>query len=108
MFGERNETAAVAHAGPLAFLGAIIAGIAGWLLSAGALPRPGFLPLPPAEPIRAGLLYAAIGLVLGGVIGGIAHLADRAQDEEMPPATAPEQQPAPETPAATPDESGTP
>ncbi len=83
--------AAVAHAGPLAFLGTIVGGIAGWLLGAGALPRPDFLPAPPGAPLQATLLYAAVGLLGGGILGGIAHLADRTQEQEPPPAPPSEQ-----------------
>jgi len=78
--------AAVAQAGPLAFLGAIVGGIAGWLLSAGAVPRPDFLPVPPGAPLQATLLFAALGL-----LGGIAQLADRTQEAEAPPTSTPEQ-----------------
>ncbi len=83
--------AAVAHAGPLAFLGTIIGGIAGWLLGAGALPRPDFLPAPPGESLQATLLYTAAGLLGGGILGGIAHLADRTQEQDEPPAPPSEQ-----------------
>ncbi len=83
--------AAVAHAGPLAFLGALVGGIAGWLLSAGALPRPDFLPAPPGEPLQAALLFAVLGLVGGGILGTIAHLADRAYETEPAPLPTPEQ-----------------
>lgn len=82
--------AAVAHVGPLAFLGAIVGGIAGWLLSAGAVPRPGFLPTLPAEPLQAALLLAVLGLLGGGILGGIAYLADRTQAAETPPPPTPE------------------
>ncbi len=83
--------AAVAQAGPLAFLGAIVGGIAGWLLSAGAVPRPDFLPVPPGAPLQATLLFAALGLLGGGILGGIAQLADRTQEAEAPPTSTPEQ-----------------
>jgi len=83
--------AAVAHAGPLAFLGTIIGGSAGWLLGAGALPRPDFLAAPPGEPLQATLLYAAVGLLGGGIFGSIAYLADRTQEQDEPPAPTSEQ-----------------
>ena len=82
---QHTAIAAVAHAGPLAFLAGIIGGIAGWLLGAGAVPRPDFLPSPPGQPLPTALIVAALGTLLGGVIGGIAHLADRAQATETAP-----------------------
>ena len=81
----------IAHVGPLAFLAGIIGGIAGWLLSAGAVPRPDFLPALPAEPLYGAALVALLGLLAGGLVGGIAHLADRTQEVEPPP-TPPEEQ----------------
>jgi len=89
--GRQGAIAAIVHVGPLAFLVAIVGGIAGWLLSAGALPRPGFFPLPPGAPLQATLLFAALGLLGGGILGGIAHLADRTQAGQTPPTPAPEQ-----------------
>ena len=83
---QHAAIAAVAHTGPLAFLIGIVAGIAGWLLGAGAVPRPDFLPTLPAEPLQAALIFAALGLLIGGIIGGVAYLADRTQEEETPPA----------------------
>lgn len=88
--GRRNVIAAVAHAGPLASLGAIIGGIAGWLLSTGALPRPNFLPAPPGEPLQAACIFAALGLLGGGILGTIAYLADRAYETETASIPTPE------------------
>jgi len=88
---QHAAIATVAHAGPLAFLIGIVAGIAGWLLSAGAVPRPDFLPTLPAEPFQAALIFALLGLLIGGIIGGVAHLADSTQEVETPPTSTPEQ-----------------
>lgn len=88
---QHDAIAAVAHAGPLAFLVGIVGGIAGWLLSAGAVPRPDFLPALPAAPLQAALSFALLGLLVGGIIGGIAYLADRTQEAEPPPISTPEQ-----------------
>ncbi len=87
---QHAAIAAVAHAGPLAFLIGIVAGIAGWLLSAGAVLRPDFLPALPAEPLQAALIFALLGLLIGGIIGGVAYLADRTQEAETPPTATPE------------------
>jgi hypothetical protein len=89
---RHDAIAAVAHAGPLAFLGAIVGGIAGWLLSAGAVPRPSFLPPPPGASLEGALLFAALGLLGGAILGSIAYLADRTQEQgvEPPRATTPE------------------
>ena len=78
---QHATIAVVAHAGPLAFLVGIVAGIAGWLLSAGAMPRPDFLRTLPAEPLQTALIFAALGLLIGGIVGGIAYLADRTQEQ---------------------------
>jgi hypothetical protein len=72
--------AAGARAEPLAFLGAVVGGIVGWLLSAGAVPHPDFLPAPPDQPLQAALVFAALGAFGGGILGGIARLADRTQE----------------------------
>lgn len=68
-----------ASAGPLAFLGAVVGGLGGWLTSAGAVPHPAFLPIPPGEPLKTGLIVAALGLLAGAILGGLADLADRSQ-----------------------------
>lgn len=75
----------VENIGPLAFLGAIVGGIGGWLTSSGALPHPAFLPIPPGEPFKTGLIVAALGLLAGAILGGLADLADRSQIEDSPP-----------------------
>ena len=74
--------------GPLAFLGLLIGGIFGWLLSSGAMPVPGWLPVTIGEPLRQALIFAAIGALAAGGIGLLADLAAAiagSDDESNPP-----------------------
>jgi hypothetical protein len=74
--------------GPLAFLGLLIGGIFGWLLSSGALPVPGWLPVTVGEPLRQAAIFAALGALVAGGIGLLADLTATvaaADDETTPP-----------------------
>lgn len=74
--------------GPLALLGLLIGGILGWLLSSGALPTPGWLPITPGEPLRAALIFGTLGALAAGGIGLLADLGAKimqAEEAQAPP-----------------------